>query len=101
VVLDRDPCGIRRFDPVTGRKQRLSASTFGEKFFNGQADIPSNLSKERRGDVPARVKRHRRRAAIGMSVLLVGTTLSNLFETVALKVSNHFPWLQNRYRAHY
>jgi hypothetical protein len=56
-----------------------------QQYFQSDTDIFGNLSQENGRNVTTLVEWHRRRPAIRMSKLFVGTALSNFSETEILK----------------
>jgi len=83
----------RRLSAATG----CSAALFSaKKLIDRKPDIFRDLSQECWCDISTGVTRDRGPTPVGMSVLLVGTTLPNFFETLLFEKRCHLFWLQNR-----
>jgi hypothetical protein len=66
-----------------------------EKIVYREANIPSDLAKQDRGNVSAGVERNRRPSTIGMAKLFMRTPLSNFLKADAPKNSHDLLWFQN------
>ena len=64
----------------------LSAS---QEFFDGEADVPSDLSQQGGRNVPASVEGNGRGSSISMPELLVRSALTNLREPEPLEVRDY------------
>lgn len=80
-----------RAPPEDSPRRLLSFQQLGRS----ETDVPRNLSEQRRGDVPSSMEWNRRASAIGMAVLPVRATLTNLREAEAFEQSGDFTGLQD------
>ena len=69
----------------TARACYAGLSQRAQELLNGQMDIGRDLAQKRGRDIATCVERNGGTAAVGMTELLVRTTLTNLEETVGSK----------------
>ena len=68
-----------------------------QKFFDGEADVPSDLSQNWVGEMfPGSVEGNRCASAVSMPELLVGSTLTNFRESERLEERDYLARLQDR-----
>jgi len=71
-----------------------------EQYLYRNTDVLCDLAKENRRNVLAFVEWNRGGTSIGMSELLMRTSLTCLKEAGSLQMANNLLWFQNRQTAH-
>ena len=66
-----------------------------DKVFHSESNVFTNLPKQDRGNIPARVEWNRCAASIGMPKLLVRTALTNFLKTKLYQDRNNFLRFEN------
>jgi hypothetical protein len=74
---------------------RRTDSAAPKKLLHGQADIARDLSEQRGRNVPAAMKGHGRAAAIRVSILAMGSTLTDFHEAESFKQRRNLAGLEN------
>jgi len=72
-------------------------TTGGDEFLDGQTNVLSDLTKQNRRNVAARVDGDGSNPAVWVPELLVGATLPNFLKTESLKQGDDFARLEDRW----
>jgi hypothetical protein len=83
-------------DTARAEFERFAPSPTLNQLLHGEADVASNLAKQGRSDIAAWMKRNRRAAPIGVSVLPMRASLPHLFKAEFDQESRNFARLQDR-----
>jgi hypothetical protein len=71
-----------------------------QKLLDGCAHIPNNLAEKKWRDVSTTVNRHRRASTIGVTELLVGAPLPDLFKAESMEYRDHLARVEDRKLGH-